>query len=39
MRNLDYSKFKIAAGKLYVPDTPGFGLRHKPSPGVGPSLG
>ena len=38
-QNLDYSKFKIVAGKLSVPDTPGFGLMHKPGPGVGPSLG
>ena len=38
-QNLDYSKFKIVAGKMLVPDTPGFGLTHKPGLGVGPLRG
>ncbi len=36
-RNLDYSQFRIVDGKLYVPKTPGFGIRHRPGPGIGPA--
>lgn len=36
-QNVDYSKFKIADGKIHVPNTPGIGIVHKPGPGIGPS--
>jgi L-alanine-DL-glutamate epimerase-like enolase superfamily enzyme len=36
---LDYSQFKIVDGKIHVPDAPGFGLIHRPGPGVGPAIG
>lgn len=36
-QHLDYSRFKIVDGKIHVPDTPGFGIAHRPGPGIGPS--
>jgi L-alanine-DL-glutamate epimerase-like enolase superfamily enzyme len=38
-QHLDYSQFKIVNGKIHVPETPGFGIIHKPGPGVGPAKG
>jgi L-alanine-DL-glutamate epimerase-like enolase superfamily enzyme len=37
-QHLDYSRFKIREGKIHVPDTPGFGLVHKPGLGVKPTI-
>jgi L-alanine-DL-glutamate epimerase-like enolase superfamily enzyme len=38
-QHLDYSQFKIVDGKIHLPDVAGFGIKHKPGPGVGPAKG
>lgn len=35
---VDYSRFRIADGKIHVPDVPGFGISRTAGEGIGPSV-